>query len=84
LMHNFHFDQRVLSALRPLIRNRDILSPGRYLSLADELPEALEEEANRTADPHAQQDLRNAARLLREEKELRDLLMTFRHALHKA
>lgn len=78
------FDSRILSALRPFIRNRDILGPSRYQTLADESPDALDAAADALPDGEAKDALHDAAKLLRDEKSLRDLLLLYRHTLHKA
>lgn len=78
------FDDRVLSALRPILKNRDILSPSRYQALADQMPAALESAAANAPEGESRDVLLAAAGLLKEEKTLRDLLSLLRHALHKA
>jgi hypothetical protein len=77
-------DARILAALRPFLRNRDILGPNRWGTLADEAPASLEEIAAGMPEGDDKQALLAAARLLREEKDLRDLLSLYRHTLHKA
>lgn len=77
-------DARILAALRPFLRNRDILSPNSWSALSDEASGNLAEAAAALPDGPEKQALLDASKLMREEQNLRDLLALYRHMLHKA
>jgi len=79
-----HYEHRILQALRPQVENQLMFTPARFQSLAGETMLDLEKTARNLADEGPRQVLMDAAQILREDQELRNLLNTYRHALHKA
>lgn len=78
VLHLSSLNDVVQAELRPTIDNKDVLIPARYRQLLDQtlgtLNRAAEESSNSAP-------LKAAARLLREERELFDLLDLYRNTL---
>lgn len=77
-------ESRLLESLKPMIPNREILLPGRYHSLADDTQSFFDNAAQHAPDEETRHCFREAASLLKEEQSMRDLLLMYRHSLHKA
>ncbi len=66
-------DEQLRASLRPHIADKSILAPGRYQTLLDEVRAELRERAGEARDALAQ-----AATLLDEEQQVRELFNTLR------
>ena len=77
-------EQSLLESLRPDVNERDVLSPHKYETLVDLTQQGLSEAGLSLDSAEAQDQIRDTAQLLEEEKDLRGLLNTYRHFLHRA
>ena len=69
-------DEMLRGSVRPQISDKTVLAPGRYQTLLDEAQAELRRRAGGESNA-----LANAAALLEEEQQLRDLLNTLRNLL---
>ncbi len=77
------WQQQLLDAIRAQVQNREMLMPARYHSMIEAAQEHLRLAAEKEDDEEGREDLEEAAKFLDGAKELRDLLNTYRHLLHK-
>jgi hypothetical protein len=76
-------DESILDQLRPVVSDRNILAPGRYGRLSEETEVQLREHIEQTPTDPDNPKFERLARLLEDERGLRDLLDQYRHVLHK-
>ncbi len=77
-------DGRLLAALRPPLTSRDVLAPGAYGALLENVRGVLRALVDEAGPDEKDDAFSAAADLLEEEKSLRELLAMYRHVLHKA
>ena len=77
-------EEELLESFRPEVDQREILTPNGYRAALEESQAELREAVARAKGTPAGDSLQRAVALLDEERELRDLLSTYRHLLHKA
>ena len=78
-----NLDDYLLALAKPEITNSDVLKPDVFHRLFSQLPDILDA-LSEDMDPECQQDLNNAAVLLKEEKDLINLLNLYRNLLVKS
>lgn len=90
--HELHFlesftspslEQRLVKSLCPAIGNPELLTPGCYQSMLERAQGELKETA-RGLPLENQKSLQITSDLMDKQKELQDLLNTYRHVLHQA
>lgn len=76
-------EQTLLESFRPEIDHDDMLTPVGYQVALDASREELRQAAENAALPAEKEALRHASEVLDDQKKLGDLLLTYRHLLHK-
>lgn len=76
-------EQSIADSFRPEINHMDLLTPVGYESALCECEELASEQLEASANPQQAGCLGKLKDLLGEEQELRTLLRTYRHLLHK-
>jgi len=77
-------EERLLSFLKPEVRNKHILTPQGYASMIESVHQTLQEAIEESDEGESDDSLKKAAALLKGEKELLELLSTYRGMLMKA
>ncbi len=77
-------EQTLLESLRPLISERDLLSPSGYEAAREAAGPALRAALATLPDSRDREAVEQALQLLNDDKALRDLLNTYRNLLHRA
>ena len=77
-------EQSIVDSFRPEITNLDLLTPVGYESALCECEELLHQQLQESTNSKTKEALQQLKELLGEEQELRTLLRTYRHLLHKA
>ena len=76
-------EEAALDRLRPAVGDRNILAPGRYNRLSEEVELELRDHIEQTPNDPDNPKFDRLARLLDDERSLRDLLDQYRNVLHK-
>jgi hypothetical protein len=76
-------EEAALDRLRPLVNDRNILAPGRYNRLSEEVEFELREQIAANPNDPDNPKFDRLANLLENERSLRDLLDQYRNVLHK-
>lgn len=83
ILYSPSWQQQLLDAIRTQVENREMLVPARYQAMLESAQEHLRLAAEKEENDEDREDLEAAAKFLDGAKELRDLLNTYRHLLHK-
>lgn len=84
LLQETSMDGRLDAALRPRLKNRSLLSPGRFHAALGLVLQLVRDAAKQQpADSEASRVLNRVARLLGEEASLRELVQMYRSALYQ-
>ena len=76
-------EQALAESFRPDVEHREILTPVGYETALDETETTMRTSIDRSISRSDQEKLESAVQLLEEEKNLRELLRTYRHLLHQ-
>lgn len=89
LLHQPSMDDMLDEGMRPVLENRDLLSPSRFRETLGQVLTNLRDSGDKylqrgdTPSMEQARSLNRAARLLQEESQLRELLQTYRSALYQ-